>query len=199
MLTMRKLLIYLPLLLLLVAASCRKTGDNAVVDPTSPKAATAQLTVLRDTVNVRWKRMMDSDNQKLVATTAVLQTLKQLPGTDKAQADQLRQANDQLLGLRYDQKTMAESARIDAYDNAQVQVLNAVYDLAQPQLERNQDVQSLTETIRMADSEVVGFRIRYDQAAKRYNQYIRLHGETLKKAGRKYTNLQPLPLFELQL
>ncbi len=38
-----------------------------------------------------------------------------------------------------------------------------------------------------------------DQAAKRYNQYLQLHGETLKKAGRKYTNLQPLPLFELQL
>lgn len=196
---MRKLLIYLPLLVLLAAASCRKTADTAVVDPTSPTAAAAQLTVLRDSVDVRWKRMMDSDNQKLVATTAVLQTLKQLPGTDKAQADQLRQANDQLLGLRYDQHTMAESARIDAYDNAQVQVLNAVYDLAQPQLERNAEVQALTETIRLADSEVVGYRIRYDQAAKSYNQYIQLHAETLKKGGRKYANLQPLPLFELPL
>ncbi|MCC3159445.1 LemA family protein [Hymenobacter sp. 15J16-1T3B] len=195
---MRKLLFYFPLLVLLAAASCRKTGDNVVVDPTSPAAAQAQLAVLRDTVNVRWQRMIDSDNQKLVATTAVLQTLKQLPGTDKTQADQLRAANDQLLGLRYDQKTMAESAKIDAYDNAQTQVLNAVYDLARPQLERSQDVQALTETIKEADSQVIGFRVRYDQAAKKYNQYLQLHGATLKKAGRKYSNLQPLPLFELQ-
>jgi hypothetical protein len=195
---MRKLLFYLPLLVLLGSASCRKTGDSPVADPTSPAAARAQLTVLRDTVNSRWKQMIDSDNQKLVATTAVLQTLKQLPGTDKAQADQLRQANDQLLTLRYDQQSIAESAKIDAYDNAQVQVLTAVYNLAQPQVERNEEVQALTETIRQADNEVVGYRVRYDQAAKSYNLYLQLHGETLKKAGRKYAKLQPLPLFELQ-
>lgn len=195
---MPKLLIYLPLLLLLAAASCRKTADNPPVSPTSPAAARVQLSVLRDTVNSRWQRMMDSDNQKLVATTAVLQTLKLLPGTDKTQADRLRQANDQLLDLRYDQQTMAESARIDAYDNAQTQVLNAVYDLAQPELERNQEILALTETIKEADSQVVGFRVRYDQAAKRYNQYLQLHAETLRKAGRKYARLQPLPLFELQ-
>ncbi|GAB2943196.1 hypothetical protein GCM10027048_04750 [Hymenobacter coalescens] len=195
---MRKLLIYLPLLMLVAAASCRKTADTPALDPTSPAAARAQLAVLRDTVNSRWKQMMDSDNQKLVATTAVLQTVKQLPGTDKAQADQLRQANDQLLGLRYDQQTMAESAKIDAYDNAQTQVLNAVYDLVQPQLERSEEVQALTETIKEADSQVVGYRVRYDQAAKSYNQYLQMHGETLKKAGRKYAQLQPLPLFELK-
>lgn len=183
--------------MLLAAVSCRKTGDTAV-DPTSPAAARAQLLVLRDTVNIRWQRMIDSDNQKLVATTAVLQTLKQLPGTDQAQADQLRQANDQLLTLRYDQHSMAESAKIDAYDNAQTQVLSAVYDLAQPQLERSQDLQALTETIKEADSQVVGFRVRYDQAAKNYNRYLKMHGETLKKAGRKYAQLQPLPLFELK-
>ncbi|RTQ48174.1 hypothetical protein EJV47_17235 [Hymenobacter gummosus] len=197
---MRKLLLYLPLLVLLGAASCRKTGDSpaAVVDPTSPAAARVQLTALRDTVNNRWKQMMDSDNQKLVATTAVLQTLKQLPGTDKAQADELRQANDRLLTMRYDQQSIAESATIDAYDNAQIQVLNAVYDLAQPQAERNAEIQALTETIKQADNEVVGYRVRYDQAAKSYNRYLQMHGETLKKAGRKYAHLQPLPLFELQ-
>ncbi|OON68636.1 hypothetical protein [Hymenobacter sp. CRA2] len=196
---MRRLLIYLPLLMLLAAASCRKTADNpAALDPTSPAAAREQLTVLRDTVNVRWKRMIDSDNQKLVATTAVLQTLSQLPGTDRAQADQLRKDNDALLGLRYDQNTMAESARIDAYDEAQTKILNAVYNLAQPQYERNEEVQALTETIKEADSQVIGYRVRYDQAAKSYNQYIQMHEQTLKKAGRKYTQLQPLPLFELK-
>ncbi|AYA35953.1 hypothetical protein D3Y59_02125 [Hymenobacter oligotrophus] len=188
--------------MLLAAASCRKTADNsaptAAIDPTSPAAARAQLEVLRDTVNSRWKQMMNSDNQKLVATTAVLAELQRLPGTNAAQAKQLAQANERLLGLRYDQQTMSASERIDAYDLAQDSVLQAVYTLAQPHYDNNQDVQSLTETIKVADSEVAGYRVRYDQAVKRYNSYIQLHEQALKKAGRKYAKLQPLPLFELK-
>ncbi|KUG08463.1 hypothetical protein [Solirubrum puertoriconensis] len=198
---MRKLLIFIPLVMLLAAASCRKTADNptaAVVDPTSPSAARAQLKVLRDTVDSRWKQMMNSDNQKLVATTAVLSELQRLPGANADQAKQLTKANERLLGLRYDQQTMSVSERIDAYDVAQDSVLRAVYDLAQPHYDKNQDVQALTETIKVADSEVAGYRVRYDQAVKLYNNYIQMHGPALKKAGRKYAKLQPLPLFELK-
>ncbi|WP_400190347.1 hypothetical protein [Hymenobacter sp. B81] len=196
---MRKLLLYLPLLLLLAAASCRKTADTpAALDPMSPAAARAQLDVLRDTVDVRWRQMRDSDNQKLVATKAVLQELGRLPGANPGQLRQLDNANDRLLGIRYDQQTMSSSERIDAYDLAQDSVLRAVYDLAQPQYEKSKDVEALTETIKVADSEVVGFRVRYDRAAKHYNSYLQQHAEALKKAGRKYAELQPLPLFELK-
>jgi hypothetical protein len=199
---MRKLLTYLPLLMLLAAASCRKTGDTpaatAIVDPISPKAARAQLDVLRDTVNSRWKQMIDSDNQKLVATTAVLKTLEKLPGTNPGTAQSLVKANDRLIGLRYDQQTMAASERIDAYDMAQDSVLRAVYDLARPHYDRSQEVQALTETIKVADSEVAGYRVRYDQAVKIYNNYLQSHGSALQKAGRKYAKLAPLPLFELK-
>ncbi|UYZ59638.1 hypothetical protein [Hymenobacter latericus] len=199
---MRKLLTFIPLVMLLAAASCRKTGDTpttaAVVDPTSPAAARAQLQVLRDSVDSRWKQMMNSDNQKLVATTAVLAELQRLPGANADQAKQLTKANERLLGLRYDQQTMSVSERIDAYDMAQDSVLQAVYNLAQPHYDKNQDVQALTETIKVSDSEVAGYRVRYDQAVKLYNNYIQMHGQSLKKAGRKYAKLQPLPLFELK-
>ncbi|KAA9327210.1 hypothetical protein F0P96_18420 [Hymenobacter busanensis] len=196
---MRKLLIYLPLLLLLAAASCRKTADTPVLlDPTSPTAARTQLKVLRDTVEARWRVMRDSDNQKLVATKAVLQELRRLPGSNKDLIRRLDNANDQLVGIRYDQETMASSERIDAYDLAQDSVLRAVYNLVEPQVNKNKDVEALTAAIRAADDEVIGYRVRYDRAAKMYNNYLQLHAETLKQAGRKYANLQPLPLFELK-
>jgi hypothetical protein len=199
---MRNILAFLALAMTLAAASCRKTAENpsaaATVDPTSPAAARVQLQVLRDTVNSRWKRMIDSDNQKLVATTAVLHTLESLPGTDKAQVQELSDANNRLLDIRYDQQTMSESERIDAYDAAQESVLRGVYAAVQPQLDKSQDVQALTETIKAVDEEVIGYRVRYDQAVKRYNNYLQMHAHTLKKAGRKYAKLQPLPLFELK-
>ncbi|GAA4384044.1 hypothetical protein [Hymenobacter koreensis] len=196
---MRKLLLYLPLLLLLAAASCRKTGDTPVsFDPTSPAAARLQIDVLRDTVDLRWKQMIDSDNQKVVATKAVLSELQRLPGANVARAKQLDAVNDNLLSLRYDQQTMSVSERIDAYDMAQDSVLRALYTITQPHLSKSKDVESLTETIKVADNEVAGFRVRYDQAARMYNNYLQMHAETLKKAGRKYARLQPLPLFELK-
>ncbi|TGE23850.1 hypothetical protein E5K00_01140 [Hymenobacter aquaticus] len=179
--------------------SCKTDRSNKVLDPVSPAAAKAQLDVLRDSVDSRWTRMTASDDAKIKATAQVLQALEKQPGADKAQLKALVRANNQLLVRRYDQQSMSSSPRIDAYDTAQDSVLRAVYTLAQPAAgQPDATVQQLTTDIQTADSEVVGYRLRYDQAAKQFNNYLQLHQEALSKLGGKYKQLQQLPLFELK-
>ncbi|SHI90852.1 hypothetical protein SAMN02745146_1880 [Hymenobacter daecheongensis DSM 21074] len=194
---MKKLLPLVLLLLLAGLDSCNRTPKP--LDPTSPAAAKAQLTVLRDSVDARWKQMMASDDAKVQATSRLLQQLEQQPGLSRAQLQPLARANDRLPRRRYTQQSMAASPTIDAYDAAQDSVLHLVFGLAQPATgQPSAPVQQLTNDIQAADSEVVGFRLRYDRAAKQFNNYLKLHQVELNSLGGKYSQLQPLPLFELQ-
>ncbi|MCC2546637.1 hypothetical protein LJY25_09310 [Hymenobacter sp. BT175] len=190
------------LVLLLVLAglhACKTDRSAKTIDPVSPAAIRAQLDVLRDSVDVNWRRMITSDDVQLSTTRQLLRELAAQPGSDKAQLEKLITANDQLKRRRYNQQTMASSPLIDAYDTAQDSVLQAVYAAARPAASKpGSKAEQFTESIQVLASRVVGFRIHYDQAAKQYNNYLRLHQSDLPRLGRKYADLQPLPLFELQ-
>ncbi|WP_324677323.1 hypothetical protein [Hymenobacter sp. GOD-10R] len=192
----------LPLAFLIALASleaCKTDRSSKTVDLASPAAAKAQLDVLRDSVDVRWTQMIASDDAKISATRQVLRELANQPGVDRAQLQQLTRANDRLKNVRYNQQTMANSAQIDAYDAAQDSLLHVLYPIAQPTSGQSSElVRNLTEGIQSSDSEVVGYRLRYDQAAKQFNNYLQVHQEQFSKLGGKYSKLQPLPLFELQ-
>ena len=193
---MLKKLLPLAFLLLVSLDSCNRTPK--VIDPTSPAAARAQLDILRDSVNAQWQEMIASDDAKIKTTTQLLQALEQQPGTDRTQLQQLTQTNSRLHQLRYDQQTMAVSERIDAYDAAQDSLLHAVYVLTLPDAGApTPTIESLAQTVREADDQVVTYRIRYDEAAKRFNDYLQQHQEGLTSLGGKYAKLQPLPLFTI--
>ena len=194
---MKKLLPLALFLLLAGLGSCNRTPKP--IDPTSPAAAKVQLDILRDSVNARWGQMIASDDAKVQTTSRILLELAQQPGSGRDQLQQLTRANEKLPRRRYDQQTMANSAAIDAYDAAQDSVLHLVYGLAQPAAGApTAPVQQLTNDIQAADSEVVGFRLRYDRAAKQFNNYLALHQVAIASLGGKYGKLLPLPLFELQ-
>ncbi|HEX8350302.1 MAG TPA: hypothetical protein VF598_10095 [Hymenobacter sp.] len=196
---MKKILLLALLGLLASLDACKTDRSTKTTDLASPAAAKAQLDILRDTVDVRWTQMLASDDAKISATRQVLRELENQPGTDRTQLQQLARANDRLKRLRYNQQTMASSAQIDAYDSAQDSLLHVLYPIAQPASgQTNEVVRNLTEGIQTSDSEVVGYRVRYDKAAKQFNNYLQLHQEQLSTLGGKYAKMQPLPLFELQ-
>ena len=187
-------------LLLLVAAvflvSCNRKPKS--FDPASVEAVKVQLNILRDSVEAHWSEMLDSDNAKLSDTRRLLRELTTQPGTDRTQLAQLQYANDRLPKRRYTQRTMAESARIDAYDAAQDSLLRAVYGLAQPASgEPTPIVKELTERIQTADVDLIAYRVHYDQAVARFNNYLIVHAAELQQLGGSYAKLQPLPLFTI--
>ena len=186
-------------LLLGMAASCKRDGAKTVaVNPASAAAAKVQLAVLQDSVNVKWRDMMESDDQKLAITRLLLRELHGQPGRTEAQLKGLEQANARLKARRYDQATMSSSALIDQYDAAQDSLLTALLPVAAPNgAAPTENARNFVEGIQQLDAGVVGFRVQYDDAAKRYNNYLQLHGAELQSLGGKYAGLKPLPLFTI--
>lgn len=185
------------LALLVAFAACNRTPKP--IDPASATAYKAQLDVLRDSVDARWTQMIASDDAKIVATSQIINELERAPAANQQQLRQLSQANRRLKTLRYRQLTM-QSTQIDRYDTAQDSLLSALRTLvtAPGAAAPSSTVQNTFDTIGQYDGQVVGFRVQYDRAAKQFNNYLKLHQSQLQTLGGKYSQLSPLPLFELQ-
>ncbi|GAB3577891.1 hypothetical protein [Hymenobacter daeguensis] len=193
---------FLAVLLVLAgsAASCKRDGaKTAALNPASASAVKAQLDVLRDSVDSKWRNMIASDDQKIGIVRLLLRELKAQPGTDQTQLPGLERANARLKPLRYNQETMASSPLIDRYDAAQDSLLRALYPVAAPNGNApTENARNFVEGIQQIDAGVVGYRVQYDRAAKQYNEYLKLHQAELQTLGGKYAGQKPLPLFELQ-
>jgi len=178
------------------AASCKHEANKAALNPAATAEVKAQFDQLSDTVAVRWRDMIESDDQKLGITRLLLRELQALPGADSSKLLPLGRANARLKTLRYNQQTMSRSALIDRYDSAQVALLHDLYPVAAPDgAAPTENARNFVEGIQQLDEGVVGFRVQYDRAATQYNNYLKLHQEQLSSLGGKYATLQPLPLF----
>ncbi|HEX8659242.1 MAG TPA: hypothetical protein VF690_17005 [Hymenobacter sp.] len=189
------------LILASCAVSCKRDGSQSTAkNPASAAAAKAQLDVLRDSVDLKWRNMIESDDQKIGVTRLLLRELQGQPGTNAAQLQNLERANARLKTRRYTQQTMASSELIDQYDAAQDSVLHAVYPVAAPNGQApTENARNFVEGLQQLDEGVVGFRVQYDRAAQQYNDYLKLHQTELQSLGGKYADIKPLPLFTVQL
>ena len=185
----------------IAAASCKRDGgQTAALNPASTAAAKVQFDVLRDSVNLKWRAMTESDDQKLALTRLLLREMRGQPGRSAEQLNALAQANVRLKTLRYNQQTMSNSALIDRYDTAQDSLLNALYPVAAPNGGApTENARNFVEGIQQLDAAVVAFRLQYDQAAKNYNNYLQLHAAEIQSLGSQYAALKPLPLFTIDL
>ncbi|MGY3090463.1 hypothetical protein ACVWYF_003518 [Hymenobacter sp. UYAg731] len=181
------------------AASCKRDGaKTAASDPASAAAAKAQFDVLRDSVDIKWRNMTESDDQKIGITRLLLRELKGQPGISATQLQDLDRANTHLKARRYTQQTMASSDLIDQYDTAQDSLLKAVYPVAAPNGNApTENARNFVEGIQQLDAGVVAFRVQYDRAVHQYNDYLKLHRAELESLGGKYASLQPLSFFTI--
>ena len=198
-----KALLFASLLTLAVLPMCKpdtakNTATTTTESPASPAAVRAQLAILRDSVDATWQRMTASDDQTLGNLRELLQDLSKYPGANQPQLAALRGTRARIQQQRYTRETMASSALIDRYDTAQDSLLKAVYAVAAPGGNApSQGVRDRVEAVQTADANVVIYRSHYDKAAKAYNAYLQVHGETLTSLGGQYARLRPLPLFEI--
>lgn len=181
------------------AASCKRdASQSAAMNPASVAAVKAQFDVLRDSADVKWRKMTESDDQKIGVTHLLLRELKGQPGTSAAQLQGLERANAQLKTRRYTQQTMASSPLIDQYDAAQDSLLHALYPVAAPNgTAPTENARNFLEGLQQLDADVVGLRVQYDRAAKQYNDYLKLHQAELQSLGGQYAGVKPLPLFTI--
>jgi hypothetical protein len=187
------------LLLTACAASCKRDGSKtAVIDPASTAAVKTQFDVLRDSVDIKWRNMTESDDQKIGVTKLLLRELQAQAGADKTQLQGLERANARLKTRRYTQETMANSDLIDQYDTAQDSLFRALLPVAAPNGNApTENARNFVEGLQQLDAGVVGFRVQYDRAAQDYNNYVKLHQAEIQSLGGKYALVKPLPLFTL--
>jgi hypothetical protein len=199
-----KALLFASCLTLAVLPMCKpdtaKTAADttAAVNPASPTEVRAQFDILRDSADVNWQRMLDSDDRKLADVRSLLQNLQKQPRLDGTQVRTLTAQATRLKPQRYDRQSMASSEAIDHYDAAQDSVLRPLLQLAAPNGNApTAPIRDYVEHIMQADADVISYRAHYDAAAKAYNAYLLLHQAELAKMGGKYAHLRPMPLFEL--
>ncbi|KAA6437724.1 hypothetical protein ACD591_15080 [Rufibacter glacialis] len=186
------------LALVVSLAGCSKDSGRSgrLARPISNEQLKQELAVLSDTLAGKWNVMMWSDSIKTQQMEEILAAIPPaaLGSTQRAQ---LQHALRRLQTLRYDRTSVRDSDRIDAYDQAQDSVWNAIRAfLPETGPTGIARVDSLNESITAHHSETVFYRGRYDQTAKELNTLLRRYKGQIPQLGKPYDTLQPAPLFQ---
>jgi hypothetical protein len=165
-------------------------------DFTKADSLTEYYLSLHDSIHQVWNIMINDDNQKIGAMHNLLHELSvshpEEVNTLKALAERL----DQLLRMRYTQKSMSNADVITEYDFASNALISELLTNAQQKKEfsYNRTLQKLVEDIQNADSRIIYHRFEYDSFVKAYNQFIEQNKEYLLETDETLT-LEKKPTF----
>jgi hypothetical protein len=131
----------------------------------------------------------------------LLEQISLLKSYNKPLHDSLQKAHAKLTALRYTSPPTVTSAVIDAYDAQSDKVKNDLYRLGNstPGFANCTLCGELKEKIENADNQTLFNRINYDRQAQAYNEFIKVHGSDLAAIRQAYSNLSPLPLFQIPM
>ncbi|HEY9488728.1 MAG TPA: hypothetical protein VIQ51_10360 [Chryseosolibacter sp.] len=138
---------------------------------------------LQDTVLRVWNTMIHDDNRKI---KAMHHLLREIVISNPEKSEELRQYEerlDDLIELRYDQKTMSDAQLVSEYDFASNSLVTELITLAETQQDfaSNSRLQNLAESIRAADQRVINYREEYDDIASRFNRFIDRNHDLLEE------------------
>jgi len=153
---------------------------------------------LQDTLLQVWNTMIHDDNRKVRALHHLVNELRISHPEKKEDLDDYEKRLDELLSMRYDQRSMSDPEVVTEYDFASGSLVTELTALAESLTEytRNTSLQKLVESIRQADQRVMNYRAEYDDIASRFNLFIEHNYDLL---GDIYadTSGAKVPLFQM--
>src|SRR6478735_2335734 len=157
----------------------------------------AEMDNLLKEMNTAWNEMIASDDQKIDNLQTLLARIGRDKNYDKKALTEVIAARNNLKAKRYDSLGIQHVAAVDAYDSAQIKVMDATNQLIETTNLASRDTIAgkLASQIQEDDSRVPIMRAHYDRAAKNYNQYLKDYQPQLQKLGKPYNELKPVPLF----
>ena len=169
------------LLCLFLIISCKKPSDQKELTEVVMNSLQLVFTSLKDSVAHCWKKMMVDDDEKLFNLKRLLEEVSFTNDFDQVRFDSLMQMHRELVALRYDYQTMADSDLIDEYDAKTSILIREVSDFARshPKFENYTLMEQLIIEMNEADNRVLLHRIRYDDFCRQYNQLIETKGQSL--------------------
>lgn len=188
----------LAVLSLLAFLGCqeKKTTEQSEVHFTKEDSLTERYLLLQDSMLHAWNLMMNDDNQKLKSMQHLIHEMTIGRQAEEHELVSLQERLEQLWRIRFTQRTMANPDVIEEYDFASNSLVVELVALANsaPNFEQNTTLQSLTESITMADQRVLIHRADYDEIVNRYNTFLRDNKELIKNID-KNSSLEKKPLF----
>jgi hypothetical protein len=163
---------------LLCAASysaCQRATEEKQSEESLAKTDSLRQTYvsLSDSTNAYWQILIAEEENKLDNIKAVLEELSREPIVNKARYDSLYEQLQRLYEMRLTAEELS-SEKIDRYDSASSALKNGIIDYAQnhPDVERIPLVTSLLDSVETADQRMLFHRVRYDNYARDYNNFL---------------------------
>jgi septal ring factor EnvC (AmiA/AmiB activator) len=153
---------------------------------------------LKDGLLETWNTMINDDNQKIKSMQNLLHELKVSNPSQREEITKYEERLDQLVKMRYNQKTMFNAQVVEEYDFASNSLVSELIAMSesQTQFAYNTTLQKLVESIRTADQRVENYRQEYDSIARQFNQFLDENQAFLKDVDSE-SFLQKRPLFQM--
>lgn len=170
------------MLAMLLGACSGKTTENDTAY-TRIDSLTDTYLLLKDSMLNTWNRMLYDDNQRIKAMKSIIHELRVTREGNDEELQSLDYRIEQLLRIRYTQKTMINPDVVEEYDFASNSLVAEIIALAEsiPSYGYNTTLQQLVERVRLAEQRIETHRINYDAAAQAYNQFIQANTPLLKE------------------
>ena len=174
-----------------------KSTKERVIAPKTDAQVKADLDNLLGELDRTWNEMIVSDDQKMDNLQTLLARIGRDKNYDKQALTDVIAERDNLKVKRYNRQGIGNISAVDAYDSAQIKVMDATSALVESTnlAARDTVAGQLSSKIQEDDSRVPIMRAHYDKAAKNYNQYLKDYREQIQKLGPPYSELKPVPTF----
>lgn len=182
-----------------VLMSCGDKQENTQnIAFTKADSVTELYLSFQDSLLQSWNVMINDDNQKIKSMHDLLHELLIISTDERDQLTKYEEQLDQLIRLRYTQKSMGNADVIEEYDFASTTLVRELISLAesQPEFAENSTLQKLVENIRMADERVNNYREDYDMVVMEYNNFLDQNKAYLQEANRS-DSLEKKHLFQM--
>lgn len=197
---MRKAIRVLVFALLFAAAytACKRASDEKRAEEAAPDSVLVVFNSLRDSVTLAWQDISETEDSKLSDMKRLLQEISYTPVYDQARLDSLSNRLQQVYAMRFEAETMT-SEQIDAYDSAVASLQRDIIRFAQnhPSFEQYPLMARLSDSISAADQRTLFLRVRYDNFARDYNDFLKGNQGSFIQPSDTALPLRERPLFQL--
>ncbi|RAV98309.1 LemA family protein [Pseudochryseolinea flava] len=152
----------------------------------------------QDSILQAWNVMINDDNKKINAMRSLLHELSVSNPEQREDLSHFQERLDNLVQLRYDQRSIANKDAVEEYDFASSSLVAELLSTAetQPEFAYNATLQTLAEEIRLADERVGNYRADYDAIVAGYNTFLEQNKMFLSDIAPDST-LEKKPLFQM--
>jgi hypothetical protein len=187
---MKKGYLYLCITLFIFSFGCNKALLNSK----------KEIDTITDSLNYSWDAMIISDDQKIEDIKTLVEDISKTKNPDNSEIRELQKLSKVIRSKRFNEHSMDDSRKIDAYDMATDSLIMHTLHLLKntPAIDTLAKTEHLKNLIMDADNNIIIYRIHYDNWARKFNEYLEQHQGKLRKMKKPYSGYTRRPLFELK-